>query len=141
MTSQAFIEKALRGENGRKQACASVFVSDGVVYSYGYHYPLVKIIGGKAFVNTQGYSATTGKHISWAFSAAASIVGWDKVFHAPLNRGGGFGLGPMLRSSLDMQENIKRQMMGKKRKDTRVYDWLQTQYDRTVATINAVEGL
>jgi hypothetical protein len=55
--------------------CSSVIFSSGVLYSYGYHYPLmwtVKSRDGRdvLFVNTRGYSVTTAKHINWAFRAA-----------------------------------------------------------------------
>ena len=39
--------------------------SNGTMYSYGYHYPLLFKVNGLTFVNTRGYSNTTSKHINY----------------------------------------------------------------------------
>ena len=72
--------------------CSSVIFSSGVLYSYGYHYPLMWTVdsrdgrGTVLFVNTRGYSVTTAKHINWAFRAAQK---YGKEAHAiNLGRGG-----------------------------------------------------
>lgn len=44
--------------------------SNGSMYSYGYHYPLLFKVNGLSFVNTAGYSNTTSKHIAYARSYA-----------------------------------------------------------------------
>lgn len=145
MTTREFIKKALTGET-RKDSCSSVMQrkdNDGnvTVYSYGYHYPLVKIINGKAFVNDRGYSVTTAKHIGWAFSAAAEIVGWENVYHAPLNnRYDHHTLTPegIKAGATEELLRLHKEMATKKRKDTQVYAHLEYQKARMVATLEAV---
>lgn len=52
--------------------CGYVFSEDGILYDFGYHYPLAIItdiiIDGKILVciNVSGYSVTTAKHIGYA---------------------------------------------------------------------------
>ena len=41
----------------------NLLFSSGILYSYGTHYPLQFKIKNYIFVNTSGYSATTGRHI------------------------------------------------------------------------------
>lgn len=58
--------------------CANVFFEGTKCYSYGYHYELGRLVEYKgmtvALINTRGYSVTTSKHISSAFSAASHLV-------------------------------------------------------------------
>lgn len=77
MTSREFIAKNIgkRQNHWGLKYCSSVAVNeDGVVYSYGTHYPLATILltnDGQPIgvVNNSGYSVTTAKHIGWAYSA------------------------------------------------------------------------
>lgn len=138
MTTREFIERALQGTT-RKTHCSSVFVDNNVVYSYGYHYPLVVILQGKAFVNTRGYSVTTGKHIGWAMGAAANIVGWDNVYHAPTTTG--LSKDGILSDAQKEYDRLTAEMDAKKRKDTRVYEWLEYQRERMARTIEAAKQL
>jgi hypothetical protein len=70
MTTQNFIEKHLHTEDQKQRFCASVFTDgNGNFWSYGYHYPLLKRINNKFYVNDKGYSVSTAKHINWAYSA------------------------------------------------------------------------
>lgn len=70
MTTREFIAKTINTSSDKLRTCSSVFTDyNGVVYSYGYHYPLAVIIDGVGYVNNRGYSNTTAKHINWAFSA------------------------------------------------------------------------
>lgn len=66
MKTVEFIQKAINGYAKDGAHCSSVLYRNGVVYSYGEHYPLLFRIGNKVFVNTSGYSNTTAKHIGWA---------------------------------------------------------------------------
>lgn len=69
MRTKDFIYKQskLLGDTTAKSChTASVCFSNGIIYSYGTHYPLLFKVGSKVFRNIRGYSATTGKHISYA---------------------------------------------------------------------------
>jgi len=48
-----------------KNAGETLFFEDKVIYSYGYHYPMAKIIDGFALVNSSRYSNTTAKQTSF----------------------------------------------------------------------------
>lgn len=142
MTSKEFIEKALLGETSKDHCSSVVAIRNGrdvTVYSYGSHYPLVKIIGDKAFVNTRGYSNTTAKHIGWAFSAAANIVGWENVYHAPVS--GSLTISDIIAGSEREASRLRDEMLGKKRTDTKVYRWLDTQLHRAYRTLEAATSL
>ena len=76
MTTAEFIKKTYNTTNdkwtkeGYDRRCASVLTSRiGVVFSYGYHYPLAFHVAGLDFINEAGYSNTTSKHIGWARAA------------------------------------------------------------------------
>lgn len=145
MSTQDFIEKKLRGQT-RKEFCASVVAyfdgdSTPTIYSYGKHYPLVKIIDGKAFVNSRGYSNTTAKHINWAHTAAANIVGWDNVYNIPLTNGNGFTRRELSDSVLREIDSITTQMLSKKRTNTQVYRDLENRQRYMSKALSAVKGL
>jgi hypothetical protein len=79
MTTRDFIAQTYNttndrwGKFGYERWCSSVMTDkDGVVYSYGHHYPLAFNLKGLDFINTEGYSVTTSKHISWAWQALGS---------------------------------------------------------------------
>lgn len=139
MTTKQFIKKALDGTT-RTTRCSSVFVdNDRTIYSYGYHYPLVKIIDGKAFINSRGYSVSTSKHIGWAFQAASEIVGYNNTFHAPTTYG--LHKGGIVRGASEEITRLEAEMATKKRKDTRVYEWLEIQHKRMSDTLEATKEL
>lgn len=58
--------------------CGNVFFQGKSIYSYGTHYELGRMVVYKgktvAMINTQGYSVTTSKHISRAFSAVTHLI-------------------------------------------------------------------
>ncbi len=67
MTSKQFIEKCVSGKyDGKEKNFCSIYFDGEHIYSYGKHYPLLVHIGNAWILNQQGYSHTTGKHISWA---------------------------------------------------------------------------
>jgi hypothetical protein len=71
MKTADFIASCTRGEVQSGRSCGNVFFTDqgnksGVVYDYGYHYPLLVQVGDRWILNDRGYSMTTGKHIGWA---------------------------------------------------------------------------
>lgn len=66
MTTSQFIAENIGNLPKRDKQCSSVYqFTDGNFYSYGSHYPLLFKIGNLWLRNTQGYSASTAKHISW----------------------------------------------------------------------------
>lgn len=136
MTTREFIYKALSGKT-KKTFCSSVFVSDGVAYSYGYHYPLATIIDGKGYVNDRGYSNSTAKHINWAFSALGELVGYDNVYHSPLF-GGSLSKRGIREGAQAEYDRLTDEMNAKKRKDTKVYKWLEVQQTRASKTLKAI---
>lgn len=48
-------------EKGR---AGNVFYERGVIYSYGYHFPMAYIRGGRAFINSSRYSVSTSRQQS-----------------------------------------------------------------------------
>ena len=138
MDTRTFIEKRLRNETKRIYF-GSIAWSDRLqtVYSYGSHYPLARIIDGIAFINTSGYSVSTGRHIRWAWDACANIVGRENVygvnFIAPIKgiHGGIYGYRDLDLDSIIMSANvdleeIEKVMATKKRHDTFVYRDLES---------------
>lgn len=57
--AQAFAAKsASEGKSSNK----NLFFHDGVVYSYGYHFPIARWNNDKVLFTTQSYSVTTARH-------------------------------------------------------------------------------
>lgn len=56
--------------------CGNVFFENGIIYSYGYHFPIAKHVEGKnaILMTTRGYSNTTAKHISKVRQSIPSYV-------------------------------------------------------------------
>jgi hypothetical protein len=129
MTTREFIELKLRGKT-RKQYCSSVvalsgnYDGDATIYSYGYHYPLVRIVNGVGVVNSRGYSNTTGRHIRWAYQAAANIVGYSNTFGVPLTDGDKLDEEGIRSSAKREKARLEQLMASKKRHDTWVYSQL-----------------
>ena len=75
MRTEQFIEKCVNGEITIEKRVSSVFFNGkDTIYSYGYHYPLLMKTRAGWVLNDTGYSATTGKHISWARRFAMGLV-------------------------------------------------------------------
>lgn len=141
MTTQEFIANALTGRT-KRNACSSVVAytdHDGnvTIYSYGTHYPLVKILHGVAFVNNAGYSMTTAKHIHWAYAAAAKVVGNNNTYGVPLTNGDSLDKQGIIRSALRELQRIEAAMAAKKRTDTMVYNLLANDYRRMIEVLTA----
>lgn len=80
MRTQDFIRQYLHATDGKFRNCSSVCTDgNGNFYSYGYHYPLLVKVGRSHLVNTAGYSATTGKHISWAARYADGVYDYEYI--------------------------------------------------------------
>lgn len=79
MTSQDFIRSIVNGERTKARTVASIYFNGTNIYSYGTHYPLLFKINGRWILNDRGYSATTGRHISWAWPFAAFRVHLERA--------------------------------------------------------------
>lgn len=66
MSTREFIERCVNGYQTTRKAVSSVLYENGVIYSYGYHYPLLIKTRIGWILNDRGYSNTTAKHINWA---------------------------------------------------------------------------
>lgn len=132
MTTGEFINKAFNGKT-KKTHCSSVIAdSNGDLFSYGYHYPLLFRVKGRAIRNVRGYSNTTAKHISWTRDIDAidvhTLYGFRLVGNTESI------LYELIKGQQQYIESIQDQMNSKTRKDTQVYKWLE--YDLTRANDN-----
>lgn len=129
MKTSTFIQSVVGKSQDRERTCSSVLVDNqGIVYSYGYHYPLATIIDGLGIVNDRGYSSSTGKHIGWANAALAERVGYDRLLRIPLI-GNLFTIDKLIESARVELNRLRDIMTTKKRKDTYVYQNLKRQAD------------
>lgn len=142
MTILKFIEKTVGQVSGKTRYFSSVLTTgEGVVYSYGYHYPLARIIDGVAFVNNAGYSNSTAKHINWAFSACANVVGAMNVYGVPLSGGNSLTLAGIRLSAAAELSTMKYEMARKTRTNTQVYGHLERQALRMQDVLTEVRVL
>lgn len=146
MTTAQFIWQTYNTRGTKIRKCSSVFTdTDGVVYSYGYHYPLAFNIAGLDFVNTMGYSSSTGRHIHWARQALQYTNIDVKLSDGAIS---------FLRDNSQQDSNklltivscleterdaIELKMASKSRKDTSVYAWLNSQFETLNNSINRVK--
>ena len=66
MKNREFIDEVrnqIGNELATERAHGNLFFRNGVLYSYGSHYPLQFKVNGYIFVNNAGYSSTTAHHI------------------------------------------------------------------------------
>lgn len=145
MTTREFIEKTYGVESDKERRCSSVFTdNDGTVYSYGYHYPLAFNLRGLDFINTAGYSTTTIRHICWAWAA----IGYHSI-GVKLSRGDAQVIASIhatveeklkvIQFALEGErDDLCRQLLAKKRKDTKVYQNLSDRYAKAIENINQV---
>lgn len=119
MKTKDFIRKYAQimrtGEVKKDAHCSSVFYSDGRLYSYGRHYPLLwpveKPDGTVVLVcNARGYSVTTSKHIGWCWQDADVYVHNTYI-------GGIEGLRAQLNEEIYEKKGL---YASKKRKDTQI---------------------
>ena len=119
MTTREFISRNF-GVSGNEKSCSSVFKdTEGNIYSYGYHYPLLFTVDGHDFRNVTGYSNSTSKHIGWSRDVDAIDV------HIP--RGTRLHEITLKNIAMWQQQEIDRQralMDKKKNKTTQVYRWM-----------------
>jgi hypothetical protein len=133
MTTRDFITKAFYQTTKTRQ-CSSVFAENGSVYSYGYHYPLLFTVAGKAIRNVTGYSPSTNRHIQWSREVDAidihclpsfRLVGSDESI-----------LSQLVKGQCQLIESIKETMQAKKRKNTAIYSDLERQLENAVSNLN-----
>lgn len=56
---------------------SNFYVSRGVLYSYGPHFPLALFRGGVLYINSDGYSQSTARHKSYVTRAAGNYQSAD----------------------------------------------------------------
>lgn len=136
MTTKDFIAKTYNTGNytARERRCSSVFTDDnGVVYSYGRHYPLLICIKGLNFVNVTGYSSSTSKHIAWAKAAVhydyigVELTDATRAIVSDSFRDDEERLFVILGLLIQRADGIELIMAGKNNKTTQVYNDLSNQ--------------
>ena len=145
MTTAQFIYNTYATRATSERRCSSVITdTEGTVYSYGYHYPLLIRVGEFDVLNTRGYSNTTAKHIHWARHAVSK-----DVIEAKLSRDEGNTVSNR-HATTDQQlealegalarelKEIMDEMEKKPRKDTQVYRNLQAEHDRVYNSLKRV---
>ena len=66
MTNKQFIDRFVHNgfqDDHKQSPTGALWHNNGILYSYGYHYPLMFKVRGLVFRNIESYSNTTGKHI------------------------------------------------------------------------------
>lgn len=146
MTTRDFIAKNYNVAGTQRQ-CSSVMAStNGTIYSYGSHYPLAFNIKGLDFVNEQGYSSTTSKHIAWARQALNYQYVGVKLWRDDVDEFNRWNattedkLRIMHRALERELTKLKEQMDSKKRRDTQVYRYLDNEYERVLNSRALVSG-
>lgn len=142
MRSSDFIVKFAGVNDGKERRCASIYKdSKGVIYSYGTHYPLLFQIDGKWFVNSSGYSNTTGKHIGWA-NYAKGLTYKVELYRTEANSSqyqNDFSKESVIEALKHQKNELRGVMASKKRKDTKVYSYLKADYEDVKAALQAVQ--
>ncbi len=54
-----------------KNANGSMYFKGDMIFSYGDHFPIARIVGAHAMITTQRYSVTTARHVSLTYAAIA----------------------------------------------------------------------
>ena len=146
MTTAEFIAKTYNTTATRERRCSSVFTDyQGTVYSYGYHYPLAFRVAGLDFINEQGYSNTTAKHIAWARQALGyqyhGVKLWreDARVIADSYATDEQKLAVIKRALYREHASLIEQMANKKRKNTQVYEHLMNEAARVTNTIKELQ--
>lgn len=140
MTTAEFIEKTYNtknerwGKHGYDRWCSSVKTDkNGIVYSYGSHYPLAFKVKGLDFINVAPYSSSTGRHQLWARQAigydSLQVKLWRDEAQVIANEYASEDkkLKAIQTALIRELTDITVEMKGKKRKDTNVYRRLSTQ--------------
>lgn len=108
----------------------NLFNENCVLYSYGYHYPLLFEVNGLRFVNTRGYSNTTSKHIAMAWLEAE--------YEVKLNSRN-FDIETIKKCLQEEKETIIEDIANCKRKVSQKKDKLFSELNRVVETMEALK--
>lgn len=81
MDRKQLVSEFTEQKHERRRASALYFIGP-VLYSYGPHFPLAYIRGGRAFFNTDKYSRTTSRHQS-AARLALDRAGFSITYKTP----------------------------------------------------------
>lgn len=139
MRTVEWIAKNAGKADGRiKQFNSVVKDENGVIYSYGWHYPLLFKVKGLWFVNNAGYSVTTSRHISWAHQAVEYKA--YKVIVPGEHRYGIEGAEQVENWLADEMTELILEMSKKKRKNTGVYQNLSYKLAETNRARLALKG-
>lgn len=137
MTTREFIERWYGVDDGIERSCSSVFKDGkGNIYSYGYHYPLLFTLNGQTFRNVHGYSVTTAKHIGWCYGFNAIDVDLPSSFR--LSSDEAYDYVQVKRALRDKANRLRAELDAKKRTDTKVYQWLKSDWKRAERSLQAV---
>lgn len=134
MTQSQFIENIthrLWVEDWYTKRFWSLYFNNGVLYSYGLHYPLLFVVKGKKFVNTKWYSNTTAKHIRTAYSIAGVWVKLSWVYGTP-------SLNQTQTSLLIEKNNLTKSIQELKRTGTQKEALLLGELERVNRTIDYI---
>ena len=75
MSNQTLAQGFARGKD--KGHTLHMFIDGDTIYSYGYHFPIARLIGARyALFNSDGYSNTTSRHKSHVYGA---LLEADKI--------------------------------------------------------------
>lgn len=122
MTSFDFIKRCINGQQIKSRSVASIYFDGETIYSYGTHYPLLFKINNKWILNDRGYSATTGKHISWAGSFN------DYTMALPNFNNGKHDIDTIGKSIVDEQIIIKKRLKELPKRAWKQKEILQARY-------------
>lgn len=147
MTTRDFIARWHGVKDGTERWCSSVFKNGrGDIFSYGYHYPLLFEVAGQWFINDAGYSNTTARHIYWAkqalgYSATPVKLNGSQARVIANNNSTTDKLTAVRQALHEEHGQLRRDMLSKKRRDTKVYAHLRAELARVTKAINEVEVL
>ena len=141
MTTHDFITSAFNGKT-KIQKCASVFIDNGAVYSYGYHYPLLFKVNGKVIRNVRGYSSTTGRHILWSRGVNAVDIHTLNSFR--LGHDDNENLLQLVRGQIQYVEGcelrISHHRTMKRRENTRVFTGMVRDLNNAIANLKELQA-
>lgn len=154
MTSRQFIEKNFGVPLQKDRSGSSIWADNkGNIYSYGRHYPLLFKVNGITFRNTAGYSNTTSRHIGWCRGFEAIDVqlsgcgqySWnhpenrDKVpYLLSMGAHDDTILKAIRKDLFNEHTRVTDLMLSKKRKDTAIYKYLESEAGRISKSFHAV---
>ena len=113
----------------------NLLFENGVLYSYGPHFPLFFDVEGTVFLNSTHYSVSTAKHQSMAGAFASFHVSLN--ISKPLSHPAREDVLNALNSKI---ESLTNEMAAKRRHDTAVYRELSRNHDEAVTALVAISS-